>query len=203
MRRERLENATQEPGAGKHAECSRVSNGYCSISLDFLWEEIIWWGCGLKPTCKNPPLPGPVRICGPRSHNPCVHSQPRFWAPASCSHPASLPDPWPKFIHPGFSTPVSWPQFSLPVSGHFTPGPAYPLSWSILVGPVVSPCEDLLEAEPWPIKPSAPCFQVGLLGLFSSRWCSLEDPPPSGINSLASPRAYMKNEVGFVPRLCW
>ena len=41
MRRERLENATQEPGAGKHAECSRVSNGYCSISLDFLWEEII------------------------------------------------------------------------------------------------------------------------------------------------------------------
>lgn len=41
MRRERLDNATQEPGAGKHAECPHVSNGYCSISLDFLWEEII------------------------------------------------------------------------------------------------------------------------------------------------------------------
>lgn len=90
---------------------------------------------------------------------PLVHTQ-----------PVSLT--WPKFIHPGFSTPVSLPQLSLPVSGCSIPGSAYLLSRSILV----SPCEDLLEAEPWPIKPSVPCFQVGLLGLFSSRWCSLEDP---------------------------
>lgn len=41
MRRERLDNTTQEPGTGKHSECPRVSNGYCSISLDFLWEEMI------------------------------------------------------------------------------------------------------------------------------------------------------------------
>ena len=176
MRRERLDNATWEPGTGKHSECPRVSNGYCSISLDFLWEEMIWWGCGLNPTCKSPPLPGPVGTCGPRSHNPRVHSQPGFWAPASCSHPTSLPDPWPKFIHPGFSTPVSLTKFSLPVSGCSILGSAYLLSRSILVYPGVSPCEDLLEAEPWSIKPSVPCFQVGLLGLFSSRWCSLEDP---------------------------
>ena len=75
-------------------------------SLAFLWEAL---GQGdLSPTCEYTPLLRPARMCGLRSHSPCIHSPPGSWLPASCVHPIHLLDPC--FTGSGLPAPVPLPQ---------------------------------------------------------------------------------------------
>lgn len=96
------------------------------ISLAFLWEAL--GRDYLNLICECTPLPRLTWIFDPRFHSLCMHSHHGSWLPASCAHPTSLPDPWPRFIGSGLPVPVSLPQLSLPISGHSIPSPSYLLS---------------------------------------------------------------------------
>lgn len=82
----------------------------------------------LNLTCECTPLPRPIWIFDPRSYSLCMHSHHGFWLSASCAHPTSLTNPWPRFIGSGLPAPVSLLQLSLSISGHSIPTPSHLLT---------------------------------------------------------------------------